>query len=166
MKQDIVKDLGLQALGTRLKRAGERVQAQTQAWLESQHIRTPASHFPLLMTLDQSGAMGVGDIAEALGISQPGVTRQIGVLQAEGLVETRAAPHDLRCRTVELSKAGRQLIARARRTMWPGIEAAVADACGPEGPALLRLLSVLEEALAAESLGDRATRLQQPGHTE
>lgn len=163
MKQDVVKELGLLALGTRLKRIGERLQAQTQAVLESAGVATPASHFPLLATLDRLGAMSVGELAEALGVSQPGVTRQLSNLQAEGLVQAEQSPGDLRSRTIDLTKAGRQLVARAKRSTWPAIEAAVSDACAADGRALLAMLATLEQALAEESLNNRAQRLSSGG---
>ena len=159
MKQDVVKELGLLALGTRLKRIGERLQAQTQAVLEASGVGTPASHFPLLAALDQLGPMSVGEIAEALGVSQPGVTRQVSNLQSEGLVQAQPAPGDLRSRTIELTKTGKQLMSRAKRSHWPAIEAAVADACAKDGPSLLKLLASLEQALATETLSERADRL-------
>ncbi|HEX5683428.1 MAG TPA: MarR family transcriptional regulator [Ideonella sp.] len=163
MKQDVVKELGLLALGTRLKRIGERLQSQTQAVLASAGITTPASHFPLLAALDRLGSMNVGDLADVLGVSQPGVTRQVSNLQAEGLVQAHPSPDDLRSRTVELTKAGRQLVARAKRSTWPTIEAAVTDACAADGRSLLALLTALEQALADESLCERADRLKSGG---
>jgi DNA-binding MarR family transcriptional regulator len=163
MKQDVVKELGLLALGTRLKRIGERLQAQTQAVLESAGVATPASHFPLLAALDRLGAMSVGELAEALGVSQPGVTRQLSNLQAEGLVQAQPSPSDLRSRTIDLTKSGKQLVARTKRSHWPMIEAAVTDACAADGRALLASLAALEQALAEESLNDRAHRLSSGG---
>ena len=44
MVEDVVKELGYLALGTRLKRLGERLQAQTQVLLEEDGLDLPASH--------------------------------------------------------------------------------------------------------------------------
>lgn len=162
MMEDVVKALGFLALGSRLKRIGERLQAQTQALLAAAGIAVPASHFPALAVLDRLGPLSVGAIAEALGTSQPGVTRQLGKLQAMGLVDSQSSPDDLRLRTIALTRDGRQLVARAKRSVWPAIEAAVADASGPTGRALLAQLSTLEDALAAASLGQRSERLRPP----
>ena len=85
MTQDIVKDLGHLTLGTRLKRLGERLHAQTQVMLEEAGIGLPASHFPILAGLDRLGQLSVGEIAEAVGMSQPGVTRMLEKLQTDGL---------------------------------------------------------------------------------
>jgi DNA-binding MarR family transcriptional regulator len=160
MIEDVVKELGYLTLGTRLKRLGERLQAQTQVLLEDANLDLPASHFPILAALERLGALNVGELTEAVGISQPGVTRWLDKLEAEGLVRSTPLPDDRRVRTIALTKSGRQLVSRSRRTAWPVIEAAVVDACaGPARP-LLEALAVLEEALAAAPLSIRAERLR------
>jgi DNA-binding MarR family transcriptional regulator len=160
MTQDVVKDLGYLALGTRLKRLGERLQAQTQALLENADVDLPASHFPVLAALEQLGAMNVGELTEAVGISQPGVTRLLDKLAAEGLVRSTQSAGDRRVRTIALTQSGRDLISRSQRTAWPMIEAAVADACAGPAQPLLAALVGLEDALAAAPLSVRAERLR------
>jgi DNA-binding MarR family transcriptional regulator len=160
MIEDVVKELGYLTLGTRLKRLGERLQAQTQVVLEDADVAIPASHFPLLAALERLGAMNVGELTEAVGMSQPGVTRLLDKLEAEGLVRSTQLADDKRVRTIALTRSGRQLISRSQRTVWPMIEAAVADACaGPAHP-LLAALAALEDALAAVPLSSRAERLR------
>ncbi len=155
MVHDVVRDLGFLTLGSRLKRIGERLQAQTQDVLREAAIDVPASHFPLLAALDRHGPLSVGAIAQALGTSQPGVTRQVAVLQALDLVTSMPSPADARQRTVALTPGGGRLVARAKRVAWPAVEAAVVDACGPRGPALLTQLAALEDALADTPLHRR-----------
>jgi DNA-binding MarR family transcriptional regulator len=160
MIEDVVKELGYLTLGTRLKRLGERLQTQAQVLLEDADVDLPAAHFPVLAALERLGAMNVGELTEALGISQPGVTRLVDRLEAEGLVQSTQLPDDRRVRTIALTKAGRQLTSRAKRTTWPRVEAAVADACGGPVQPLLAILAALEEALAAAPLRVRAERLR------
>ena len=158
--EDVVKELGYLALGTRLKRLGERLQAQTQVLLEDDGLDLPASHFPVLAALERLGALNVGELTEAVGISQPGVTRLLDKLEAEGLVRSTQLADDRRVRTIALTKSGRQLISLSRRTSWPVIEAAVADACAGRAQPLLAALAALEEALAAAPLSIRVERLR------
>jgi len=160
MKEDIVKELGHLALGTRLKRLGERLQAQTQVLLEETGIGLPASHFPILAGLDRLGQLSVGEIAEAVGMSQPGVTRMLDKLQSDGLVKSTTASGDRRVRTIVLTAAGEKLVASSKRTVWPRIEAAVADACKGRGESLLPALAALEDSLLDVSLSVRADRLR------
>jgi DNA-binding MarR family transcriptional regulator len=160
MSEDVVKDLGYLTLGTRLKRLGERLQGQTQVLLEDAGVDLPASLFPVLAALERLGARSVGELTEAVGISQPGVTRMLDKLEADGLVRSTQLADDRRVRTIALTKSGRQLIARSKRTAWPMIEAAVADACaGPVQP-LLVVLAALEQALMTAPLSIRTERLR------
>jgi len=160
MKRDVVKELGHLALGTRLKRLGERLQAQTQVLLEAAGIGLPASNFPILAGLDRLGQLSVGEIAEAVGMSQPGVTRMLDKLQADGLVKSITIPGDKRVRTIMLTAAGEKLVASSKRTVWPLIESAVADACEAEAESLLPALAALEKSLLDTPLSLRAERLR------
>jgi DNA-binding MarR family transcriptional regulator len=160
MIEDVVKELGYLTLGTRLKRLGERLQAQTQVVLEHAGVGLPASHFPVLAALERLGVLSVGELTEAMGVSQPGVTRLLDKLEGEGLVRSTQSSDDRRVRTIALTKTGRQLIARAKRTVWPIVDAAVADACAGPAQPLLMALTTLEEALATAPLSIRAERLR------
>ena len=160
LSEDVVKDLGYLTLGTRLKRLGDRLQGQTQVLLEYAGVDIPASHLPVLAALERLRAMNVGQLTEAVGISQPGVTRMLDKLEAGGLVRSTQLADDRRVRTIALTKPGRQLIARSKRTAWPMIEAAVADACAGPAQPLLAALAALEQALAAAPLSVRTERLR------
>src|SRR5258706_934383 len=146
MVQDVVKELGYLTLGTRLKRLGERLQAQTQVLLESADVDLPASHFPILAALDRLGAMNVGELTEAVGMSQPGVTRLLDKLEAEGLVRSTQLADDRRVRTIALTKSVRQLVSLSQRTTWPVIEAAGTEACAGAAQPFLAAAGALEVA--------------------
>jgi DNA-binding MarR family transcriptional regulator len=160
MIKDVIRELGHLTLGTRLKRLGERLQIQTQVLLEGAGIGLPASHFPILAGLDRLGQLNVGEIAEAVGMSQPGVTRMLDKLQSDGLVKSMAAPGDRRVRTIALTAAGEKLVASSKRTVWPLIEAAVASACEGRAESLLPALAALEDSLLDSSLSARADGLR------
>jgi DNA-binding MarR family transcriptional regulator len=165
MVEDVVKELGYLSLGTRLKRLGERLQAQAQVLLEDAGVEVPASHVPVLAALDRLGALSVGELTEAVGISQPGVTRLLDKLQTEGLVRSTQSADDRRVRTIALTKSGRQLVLRLKGAVWPLIEAAVADACSGPAQPLLVTLTAFEAALAAAPLSVRDGRLRSRGGT-
>ncbi|HUJ26311.1 MAG TPA: MarR family transcriptional regulator, partial [Myxococcales bacterium] len=125
--EDAVRALGHLALGTRLKRLGDRLQAHTQVVLEAAGVQVPASHLPPLVALQGGGPMAIGELSRALGVTQPGVTRMTAALEAAGLVRSRAASDDRRARVVELAPAGRRLLAKLERRTFPLIEAAVRE---------------------------------------
>ena len=74
MIEDIVKELGFLTLGTRFKRIGEALQAQTQALLAEHGIDMPAAHFPLLAALDRTQVPAV-PMAPPQGVDQRPVPR-------------------------------------------------------------------------------------------
>lgn len=107
MTLDIVRELGHLTLGTRLKRLGERLQAQTQAVLGEADISLPASHLVVLAALDRLGPLSVGEVAGAVGISQPGISRMVENLRSDGFVTSRRAAGDRRVRPIVMTETGR-----------------------------------------------------------
>ena len=156
---DVVKELGFLTLGTRLRRIGESLQAQTQELLANNGMDMPAAHFPLLAALDRLGPLGVSELSLAVGVSQPVVSRSLIGLEGTGLVESQTADADRRVRRIRLSHQGHELVQHAKQSVWPVIEAAVAQACEPLTGSLLDQLAMLEAALEHAPLKQRATEL-------
>lgn len=152
MIEDVVKELGYLSLGTRLKRLGETLQAQSQAVLAAHGFEQPVAYFPLLAALHRLGPLSVGELSQAVGVSQPVVTRSLRGLENDGLVRSRTSAEDRRVRRVGLSREGANLVRRARCEAWPAIEAAVAQACAGLRADLLAQLAELEGALADKPL--------------
>ena len=164
MPDDVVRRLGHLTLGSRLKRIGEQLQADVSRLAQSEGIDVPSPFFPLLTALHQAGTMTVGEIAASLGIAQPGVTRSLAQLEAMGLVKSARNKADQRQRLVSLTSRGTELVQRARRDIWPRVEAAVTELCaGLEGP-LLAQLDAIEDELARLPLDRRAAK-PGGGHT-
>ncbi|MDR6952428.1 DNA-binding MarR family transcriptional regulator [Ancylobacter sp. 3268] len=155
---DILRALGHLALGSRLKRLGEQLQSDTQALLDALDPAVPSGQHPFLAALDRLGPLTVGDLAQALGVSQPGVTRTVARLVERGLVEAKPGPEDQRQKIVSLTAAGRQLVEAARSELWPRIDAAVTELCRDLSGPLLAQLTAIEDRLASEPLHRRAAR--------
>jgi DNA-binding MarR family transcriptional regulator len=155
--EDVVQALGHLALGTRLKRIGECLQSQAQALIDDQGFDLPSGHFPILAALQRVGPLNVGELALAVGVSQPAISRVLRLLHSQALIQNEASS-DRRSRAVTLSPKGRRLVAKAKQSVWPQIEAAVADACAGPLDSLLGQLDKIESALNAESLHSRAMR--------
>lgn len=153
--EDVVRSLGHLALGTRMKRIGERLQAETQELIVAAGIDVPVVQWTVLAALDRQGELSVGELAEALGVRQPGVTRTVGKMEADGLVRAASSRGDRRVKRVGLTDEGEALVARGKAELWPRIEAAVADACAGLSGSLLDQLSGLEDALQRAPLARR-----------
>ena len=156
MTDDIVRQLGYMTLGTRLKRIGERLQAQTQTLISERESPEAGSvNSPVLAALWQNGPLSIGDLTQAIGQSQPGITRMVGKLKARGLAEIVPDPVDRRVTKVSLTAAGEELVRSLEAGAWQMVEAAVTDACEGLSGTLLDQLGQLEDRLAARPLPKR-----------
>jgi DNA-binding MarR family transcriptional regulator len=156
MVDDIVRQLGHLALGTRLKRIAERLQSQTQRILDAHELPIQAAQFPFLAAIDRLGPITVGEIADAVGVTQPAATRALAQLSEEGLVEIAQATGDQRRKSITLTRQGQRLVDLGKRDVWPIVDAAVKHLCrGLSGP-LLEQLAAIEDGLAELPLDRRA----------
>lgn len=151
--QDVLALEGAVMLGSRLKRLAERFQAGAERIAAECGLPTQPSQMPLLTALYRQGPMTVGDAVQALGISQPAVTRILSRLVEMGLVEISRNAGDQRSKTMSLSADGRAAMELAATVLWPRLRAAVAEVC--DAPALLDLIAATERALADQPLDQR-----------
>jgi ribosomal protein S18 acetylase RimI-like enzyme/DNA-binding MarR family transcriptional regulator len=158
MTTDVLADLGPIFLGSRLRRLAERLQAGAARLIVEAGLDVQPCHMPLLAALDR-GPMTVGALVEAVGMSQPGVTRAAGQLARMGLVGSGRGA-DRRERTLSLTPAGEAAMARIKHVIWPRCEAAVNEMC--DSGALLAQVAEVEAALAAAPLDVRAQRAPAP----
>src|SRR3954447_5042625 len=78
------------------------------------------SQIAALATLDRHGALSPSELAAHEKISPPSMTRLLGVLEGERLVERTAHPTDRRQVMLAVSPAGQELLKedRRRRDVW------------------------------------------------
>jgi len=100
----------------------------------------------VLRRLDRDGAGRVTDLARAERATQPGMTQLIGRLERAGLVQRVPDPQDGRSVLVELTAAGRDLLARTTThyadtldLLLSRLDDADRDAISTALPALARL---------------------------
>ncbi len=156
MIDDVIGQGGYLFLGSRLKRLGERMQADVLRVIESETLPIQPSQAPLLTALDRHGPLTIGAMVEAMGLSQPAVTRTVARLVEAGLVEISRPHRDQRQKTISLTGDGRLAMANFKARVWPRIEAAVVQLCaGLSGP-ILDQLATMEAGLADRPLDQRA----------
>lgn len=158
MVGDFVKERGYLTLGSRFKRLGERLQGEVQELARAEGFDVPAGLFPAIGALDEAGSLTIGELAEALGISQPGATRTVEKLARLGLVRSVRRPADRRIKAVTLTDACKALVLAAKDDLWPRVERGVAEICDGLGGPLLESLAAIERALDDQPLHRRAAR--------
>jgi len=137
------------ALGSRLKRAGVLMQSISQVWLKGQGCDLPSAQMPVLATLYKQGPASTGEMAQRLGIAQPGVSRMIDQMEKAGWVVATTHAKDRRVREIRLSDAGAALAHRADTEFWPYINRVVARLCADLDGDFLTQLGALERRLDA-----------------
>ena len=106
---DVVAQMGPAFLGTRLKRLGERMQAGAALVTASAGLALQPGQMAVLAAL-RTGRMSVGQLSEACGTSQPGVTRTLGQLRDLAMIDEVECA-DQRSRVVALSPKGEAALA-------------------------------------------------------
>ncbi|MEO1101334.1 MAG: GNAT family N-acetyltransferase [Pseudomonadota bacterium] len=152
---DVLEDLGYLALGSRLKRLAERLQSDAAVLHSAHGFPIQPSQFPLIAALDRYGDLTVNDAVEALGVSQPAVTRAMSSLIEMGVVETRQSDEDRRSKTLSLSKSGQAVVRDMKVRFWPAVESAARDLCEGLGTDFVEQIGGLERAMEEKSLQHR-----------
>lgn len=161
---DFVAGLGYVAVGTRLRRLGERMQADVQEMLKANGVGVPASQMPLLACIAAHGPQGISAIAAALGVSQPAVTRTVNNLLKAGMVAIHTTDGDQRGRTVSLTPIGRRITAAVMAELAPAIGKAVEEIARDARGDLLKQLAHFEAELDKTPLLERMAKARRTSH--
>jgi len=162
MAGDIVAEQGALFLGSRLKRLAERLQGDVAHVTERAGVPVQPGHYALLGTLDRYGPLTVGELAEAMQISQPAVTRTLSRLLEMGLVESSRIHRDQRHKTISLTAEGRSVLVRSKLLVWPQVERAVTEVLQSLSGSFLEQITAIEASLAERALSERARSVPTP----
>jgi DNA-binding MarR family transcriptional regulator len=122
------------------------------------------TQFSMLAALARRGEANLRQLEEALAIDQTTLTRSMGVLERDGLVERVDTP-DRRVKVMRLTAAGRAALARAR-PLWSRAQDQVLGELGAKGwaDARRRLAHLLEVGVRTRSARRaRARSARRPG---
>ncbi|MGE4483177.1 bifunctional helix-turn-helix transcriptional regulator/GNAT family N-acetyltransferase [Acidocella sp.] len=156
MSGDVLKERPALFLGSRLKRLAERMQGDVVGLASEAGLEIQPSQYSLLATLDRYGAGTIGELTQAMQLSQPAITRMAAKLADMGLVTIDRLRKDQRHKTVSLTEAGQRALDRSKRLVWPGVEAAVEELLEGLQGAFLAQIDEIEARLAEKPLGARA----------
>ena len=117
------------------------------------------SDFGVLEALLHRGPLPVNQLGRKILLTSGSITTAVDRLEVKGLVERRAHGTDRRARVVHLTKAGRNMIARAYADHAADMERlAAASLHRKERETLIRLLKQIGFAAADGSAGPRVKR--------
>lgn len=162
MTRDIIVEHGALFLGSRLKRLSERLQSDVAHVTERAGVHVQPGHYALLATLDRYGPLTVGELADAMQISQPAVTRTLSRLLEMGLVGSSRIHRDQRHKTISLTAEGMSVLVRSKLLVWPQVEKAVTQVLQGLSGSFLDQIAAIEASLSERALSERALSISAP----
>lgn len=154
VETDFIRSHGNGGVGARLRRLSDRIDREAFAVYAHAGLRFEQRWMGILMLLDERGQITVGELAEALGITQPSVSQSLRSLQAERMISEKPDKRDGRRRIQRLTRTGVAFVAKVR-PIWAALMEAAKD-LDREGVDLLTPLDQVERMLDSKSLFDRA----------
>lgn len=118
---DYLDNLGLLALGTRLKRLSDTIMIDGFELYSKTGIDFDPKWFPVFRLLSEKEALGIMEIAERLNISHPYVIQLVKSMEKKGVVSNVKDTSDKRKRSVALTVYGLELLDKVR-PLWEDIE--------------------------------------------
>lgn len=159
---DVLEAYGPLFLGSRLKRLAERLQGDCGRTFAAAGHDVQPSQFPVLAALDRYGPMAVNQLSDALGVSQPAITRTLGTMVGQDLVELACNPTDRRQKHVCMTPKSVALIAASKARLWPAVVGAVTEMTDSMAGSLLEQIKQLEGKLDEQGLQARIARQLMP----
>lgn len=105
--------------------SGNRTHTRLRAAAE---VTVDRAGLALLRVLARASApLRMGELADALMVQAPHVTREIGRLEERGLVETVREPDDQRARRAVITETGREAVTRAEAVGRQWLDEALHD---------------------------------------
>jgi len=156
---DFVKDIGLLALGSRLRRLSDRIMASGAEIYRQTEIDFEPRWFPVYSLLAERGPMTVGVCARELGLTHAAVSQTARAMAKKGITTSRKDTADERRRFLELTDKGRALLPQLR-DIWADIEGGVREAVDYGGVDILAAIEGIEQALAVQGLSERVAAVR------
>jgi len=156
---DYVKEAGPAAIGARLRRLSNEVDGDARRLYAEFGIAFEQRWLGLIDLLSRHGALTVGELAGALGISHPSVSQSRQSLARAGLIAWETDGKDQRRRKLRLTGEGAALVARLA-PLWQALDEAAIEIDREAGSAVAAL-ERLEAVLRTKPIYDRVReRLQ------
>ncbi len=148
---DIVKQLGELALGSRLKRLGDRISADVAKVYKEQNINFEPKWFTVAFALNENDNLTILELADLLGLTHPAIVQFVNQMEKAELVTTRRNSDDRRKRNVLLTDKGKETFAQMKPVL-ENIDNAVKETIKNSGFEIMRGIEALEQVLDDESI--------------
>ena len=154
-----LQDIGILAMGTRLRVLSEQMASTVKAFYEEYGLDFEPRCFPLFQLVERQPGLHVAALAAEIGMSHTAIHALAKPLAEAGLITLTPAPDDARARQVRLTREGQVLFDRMRPA-WAALFQALHRALPDGGVAeVLATLDRLDQVVADVAIprGLRAT---------
>ena len=151
---NIVNDLGLLAVATRLQRLAEQMRKDGLLIYKAHGIDFEPKWFPVIYTLHVKGVLSVVELSAEIGYSHPSTISLLKELEKQKLVKSKKDKADERKRLVQLTEKGQVLI-KQMKPVWQVMIEATAQLTETKNN-LLKALEEVEEQMEQQSFYQRA----------
>jgi len=153
-KEDFIRELGVMALGSRLRRLSDRLNKSVTMIYRDLDFDFEPNWFTIIYRLKDKAPLSVTELAAELDLTHPGVIKIAGELTAKGLIKSMKDKNDERRRLLALTPKGKKL-AEKLRPVWKNIAAVAGDMLDSADCNLLSAIDQIESCLDNTEFYDR-----------
>lgn len=151
---DYLNNLGLLALGSRLKRLSDTIMIDGHELYKKTGIDFDPKWFPVFKLLSERGSLGIMEIAENLNISHPYVIQLVKAMEKKGILSNVKDTSDARKRSITLSASGLELLHQLE-PLWHDIQHSIENLLRDTQNELFTNIINLENAFKERSFMNR-----------
>ncbi len=153
MSNDLVKDLGLRTLGTRLKRVADKMSYSARDMYKQLGIDIEPNWYLVLTLVKGNNIISTVDIARSLGFTHQSVNTMTNRMIKRGYLISSKDPNDLRKTVFNLTQKSEDILPEIEK-IWNYGEEVIAELLHNQKE-ILKHLDIMEDELNKLSFGDR-----------
>jgi DNA-binding MarR family transcriptional regulator len=151
---DFIKELGVLALSSRLRRLSERLNESVAQIYREQEVVFEPYWFPIVFLLHKHKQLSVTEIANTLQLTHPAIIHGIRKLDKHGYLKSKIDKGDKRRKILSLSAKGRSII-RKLQPIWNGIRNRASELLNEADGDFLKIIGQIESALDKKEFYER-----------
>lgn len=151
---NVIDELGILALSTRLQRLSEQLRKDGALLYKTYEIDFEPKWFPVIYTLQHKQPLGVVELAMEIGYTHPSTISLLKELEKQKLIRSKKDKKDERKRLVQLTVKGEELITKMQ-PVWQLMTRILSEVTDTEHN-LLKAITEAEEKLKQQSFIQRA----------
>ncbi|RZJ52678.1 MAG: MarR family transcriptional regulator [Flavobacterium sp.] len=155
---NIIDEIGILALSTRLQRLSEQLRKDGALVYKSFDIDFEPKWFPVIYTLHVKEMLSVVEIANEIGYSHPSTISLLKELEKLKIISSKKDKSDERKRLIVLTAKGKELVVKMQ-PVWTIMKSALSE-IGNNQNNLLKAIEEAEQKLAVQGFFQRASELK------